>query len=103
MKPWIISVDLDGLLCKSCSSDKYPNAEPIVENINKVNVLYDLGHRIIIYTARGWYLYDITSEWLGRKQVKYNQLVMGKLYAHAYLDDLNYTLDEIVEKVSCKS
>lgn len=99
MKPWIISIDLDGVLCYSVPPEKYDHARPIVENIKKVNKLYENGHRIIIYTARGWFLYDMTSNWLIKNGVKFSQLVMGKLYAHAYVDDLNYSLDDIAHKV----
>lgn len=97
--PWIIAVDLDGLLAKSVPPEKYGDAPSIKENIDKVNKLKDLGHRVIIYTARGWYHYDMTVRWLNKHGVKFDQLVMGKLYAHAYLDDLNYSLDEILNKL----
>jgi len=98
-KPWILAIDLDGILAKPISSDKYEVAIPISENIEKVNKLFDLGHRIMIYTARGWFLYDLTEKWLKKNNVKYTQLVMGKLYCHANVDDMNYTLEEITEKL----
>lgn len=98
-KPWIISVDLDGYLAKPISSEHYANAQPIMETIAKINRLYDAGHRIMIHTARGWYLYDITIKWLVQHGVKYTSLVMGKLYAHAYLDDMNRNIDELMEKI----
>ncbi len=97
--PWIIAVDLDGTLCKRTSSDKYPVAEPIRENILKINRLHDLGHDIVIHTARGWFKYKETGEWLRKNGVKYSRLVMGKLFAHAYIDDMNYTMDEILKKM----
>ena len=98
-KPWTISVDLDGVLAKSTSPDNYEHAQPIRENIEKVNRLFDAGHKIIIYTARGWFNYDLTERWLKKCNVKYSQIVCGKLYCHAYIDDLNETLDSIMEKL----
>lgn len=98
-KPWILSIDLDGVLAKPTSPDKYEVAQPIVENIEKVNKLFDHGHRIVINTARGWFAYDLTERWLKKYNVKYSQLVMGKVYAHCYVDDMNYSLDEILEKL----
>jgi len=99
MLPWIISVDLDGLLCRSIQQEKYAQALPLKENIAKVNRLHEKGHRIVVYTARGWYLYDITAKWLVGNGVEFDQLVMGKLYAHMYIDDLNFTLDEALHKL----
>lgn len=95
---WSVSIDLDGVLCELTSPDKYPSAKPIRENISKVNVLYDRGWRIIINTARGWYNYDMTEAWLDRQGVMYHQLVMGKIWAHAYIDDLNSTLNEVLAR-----
>ena len=99
MRPWIIAVDLDGVLCRSVAPEKYHLALPIQENIDKVNRLHERGNRIIIHTARGWYNYDLTMKWLVTHGVEFDQLVMGKLYAHAYIDDLSFTLDEITEKL----
>ena len=99
MRPkWTISVDLDGVLCRSVPPDKYASAQSIPENIEKVNKLFDKGWRIVIYTARGWFQYDMTEDWLKRHNVKYSQLVMGKVFAMMYIDDLNATLDEALEK-----
>lgn len=95
---WTVSVDLDGILAELTSPDRYASAKPIRENINKVNALYEKGWRIAIYTARGWYRYDETEAWLNRQGVKYHQLVMGKFFAHYYIDDLNSTLEELLIK-----
>ena len=94
-KPWILSVDLDGVLAKKVQPEDYGTASPIRDNVKKINELYSRGHRIVIHTARAWHLYDLTIAWLNRHQVKFSQLVMGKLYAHAYIDDKNYTVEEI--------
>ena len=99
MRLWIISIDLDGVLCKACPPEKYQQAEPIRENINKINILHELGHRIIVYTARGWFQYDMTKNWLDKSGVKYSQLVMGKLYCHAFIDDLSTDLDSLLKKL----
>ena len=99
IKPWIIAVDLDGMLAEPTPPGQYTDAPPIWKNIKKVNALHDKGHRIVIHTARGWYGYDITLTWLNKYRVKFDQIVMGKLHAHAYVDDLNFTLDELVKKL----
>jgi hypothetical protein len=99
MKPWIISIDLDGILAKPISPDNYEHAQPIKENIEKVNRLFDAGHRIVIYTARGWHGYDLIERWLRRHGVKYSQIVCGKLYAHAYIDDFSKDLHDLCNQL----
>lgn len=47
-----IFVDIDNTICKTIGSD-YINSIPIKENINKINKLFDEGHVIIYWTARG--------------------------------------------------
>lgn len=92
---WTFSVDIDGVLCESGPPDKYAQAKPIKDNIKMVNALYDKGFNVILYTGRGWHMYDMTKEWLTKNSVKHTELVMGKVVAHYYIDDRNATLDEV--------
>jgi hypothetical protein len=48
----VIYVDIDGTICNTEGSD-YENSTPIPENIAKINKLFDQGHRIVYWTARG--------------------------------------------------
>tara|TARA_R100000805_G_C3586925_1_gene89505 strand:+ start:663 stop:956 length:294 start_codon:yes stop_codon:yes gene_type:complete len=48
----IIYVDIDGTICHNENSD-YPNSQPRYDQIKKINKLYDEGHTIIYWTARG--------------------------------------------------
>ena len=47
----IIYVDIDGTICSI--TRPYSDAKPILTHIDKINKLYDEGHTIIYYTARG--------------------------------------------------
>ncbi len=47
----LIYVDIDGTICNT--SGGYQNAKPILENIAKINKLYDEGHIIVYWSARG--------------------------------------------------
>jgi len=47
----VIFVDIDGTICRTV--DGYENAKPIYENIAKINKLYNEGHTIVYWTARG--------------------------------------------------
>lgn len=86
----IYCFDIDGTLCTNTDGE-YERAEPHPEVIAKVNTLYDAGHRIVLYTARGstteidWS--KLTENQLHSWGVKYHQLVMGKPTAGLYVDD----------------
>ena len=49
----IIYVDIDETICNTPPNRDYEKSTPIVENIEKINTLYDEGHTIIYWTARG--------------------------------------------------
>ena len=55
--------DIDGTICANTDGD-YEHATLFKEVVGKINRLYDSGHKIIFYTARGsttgidWY--DVT-------------------------------------------
>tara|TARA_R100001163_G_scaffold65772_1_gene64689 strand:+ start:4906 stop:5226 length:321 start_codon:yes stop_codon:yes gene_type:complete len=90
--------DIDGTICTTIDGD-YNNSSPITERIDKVNMLFNEGHRIIFHTARGmntfkndgkkahdkyfWLTTDQLQEW----GVKYHQLIMGKPSGELYVDD----------------
>ena len=82
--------DLDGTLCTNTEGD-YDDAKPYPRRIAKLNRLYDQGHRIVIYTARGtktginWRA--LTRRQLATWKVKYHKLFLGKPYADIYVDD----------------
>lgn len=47
-----IYVDVDGTVMETNGND-YENSKPISANINKINKLYDDGHFIVYWSARG--------------------------------------------------
>tara|TARA_Y100001963_G_scaffold146758_1_gene222167 strand:- start:467 stop:760 length:294 start_codon:yes stop_codon:yes gene_type:complete len=48
-----IYVDIDETICFYDGERHYPDAIPNMENIAKINKLYDQGHYICYWTARG--------------------------------------------------
>ena len=93
----IVVVDLDEVLCKATPWWDYVNAEPIRENIEKVNKLYNMGYGIWIHTSRFECDREVTERWLKEHGVKYHRLIMGKPWATHYIDDKNYlSLDEVL-------
>ena len=83
--------DLDQTLCVTPGTD-YEKSEPIQERIDKVNWLYLKGNRIIIFTARGSKsgvdFSNLTSNKLKTWGLKFHELILGKPFAHFYIDDL---------------
>lgn len=93
----IIYVDIDETICNTSDCD-YSKAIPILENINKINELYDKGHTIIYWTARGtgsglnWD--DITRQQFADWNVKFHDLKFGKpIYDIFICDKAINTLD----------
>lgn len=77
-----IYVDIDETICFYKKERNYNLALPIVENINKINKLYDEGHKITYWTARGsvtkidWY--EVTKKQLDSWGCKYHYLSVGE-------------------------
>jgi len=62
----IIYIDIDETICHSVPPD-YEKAIPIQANIDKANALFDAGHTIIYWTARG------ATTGINYKRVTYKQ------------------------------
>ena len=77
-----ILVDIDETICFYKGDRHYPNAIPIKKNIEKINKLYDEGHYIKYWTARGsvtkidWF--KITKKQLNIWGCKYHDLSVGE-------------------------
>ena len=77
-----IYVDIDETICFYDDERHYPNAKPIVKRINKINDLYDEGHEIVYWTARGtvtgidWK--EVTVQQFKKWGVKYHDLILKK-------------------------
>ena len=101
----IIRVDIDETICfydkKYSLSDtkNYLEAMPNYENINKINNLYNEGHKIIYWTARGsrsgkqWY--DFTKKQLDEWGAKFNELKCDKPYYDLFIEDRSIRIEEI--------
>jgi hypothetical protein len=82
--------DIDGTLCTN-TEGHYKAAEPFEDAIRALNALFDEGHTILLYTARGsatridWR--DVTERQMTEWGVKYHNLYFGKPTADVYIDD----------------
>lgn len=83
-------IDVDNTIAFTKLND-YKNAQPNLEAIAKCNFLYNSGHTINIWTARGstsgidWR--EVTAQQLKDWGVKYHKLIMGKPSYDVFIDD----------------
>jgi len=91
-------IDIDGTICDSSSG--YQTAFPYLERIDIINELYDEGHHITYFTARGMgsledpnkaiqKYYKLTLDQLNYWGCRFNMLMLGKPAADYYIDNKN--------------
>lgn len=84
-----IYVDIDETICMYNGERRYDLAVPVLENIEKINILYEEGHEITYWTARGsvtgidWF--DTTKMQLDKWGCKYHKLITGQKPAYDLL------------------
>jgi hypothetical protein len=95
----VIYVDIDETIAETPYPRIYENAIPIIDNLNKINKLYDEGNTIVYWTARGsrtninWY--ELTKSQLDKWGAKYHELRVDKPYYDLFIDDKNFRIEEI--------
>lgn len=83
-------IDIDGTICQNTYGD-YDAAEPFLERIAYLNSLFDQGHEIHYWTARGattgidWT--KLTMYQLKTWGCKYTTAKLGKLAYDVWVDD----------------
>ncbi len=92
-------IDIDGTICDWEPGRDYTLSNPFPERIKVINKLYDEGHTIKYFTARGMgryagrtekaieTFYSITESQLERWGCKYHKLILGKPSGDHYIDD----------------
>jgi hypothetical protein len=93
----IFVIDIDGTIC--ISDNDYDKSIPRYDRIQKINKLYDEGHTIKYFTARGMGrykdsrimahqdFYELTYNQLKSWDCKFHYLIMGKPTGDIYIDD----------------
>ena len=101
----VIYVDIDETICRREKSTDfgvvhdYKKAKPIKENIEKINKLYDEGHTIVYWTARGsrkqidWT--NLTSHQLFEWGAKYHELKVDKPLYDLFIEDKSLRIEEL--------
>jgi hypothetical protein len=96
----IYYVDIDGTICTNTEGD-YQFAEPFKIRIALLNRLYDEGHEIHYWTARGsasgkdWTA--LTHQQLSDWGCKYTTLRLGKPSYDVWIDDKAFNADEFFD------
>jgi len=85
---------MDGTICQEMRMYSRCLAEPKKDAVESINRLYDAGNTIIIYSARTWMEWEMTTAWLKKNGVKYHQLMMGKPVGDVWIDDRARQLDD---------
>ena len=114
-KKQTIVIDIDDTICHTNhnyqdAKQKYGNALPNNKIINGMRILKRQGFHIILLTARRMLTHNgdiekiiedvgkITTDWLERYDVPYDELVWGKPYSGTYyVDDKAMNLEEFVK------
>ncbi|MDA7599010.1 hypothetical protein N8835_03175 [Alphaproteobacteria bacterium] len=91
-------VDIDGTICSDTMGD-YSKCKPKKNRILEINNLYEKGHTIIYFTARGMgstnnnqskaseKYYEFTKKQLIGWGCKFTELYLGKPKGDLYIDD----------------
>lgn len=99
-----IVIDLDGVICElKKPNETYLDVKPNQDVISKMMEWKKDGHYLIIYTGRHMRTCDgnvaevikkiepVTSEWLKKWAVPFDEIHYGKPYGDVYIDDLAIT------------
>jgi len=95
--PQIYCFAIDGTLCSE--SEPYEQAQPVQRVIDRINMLYEYGNTIILYSSRGdtsgydWR--ELTEKQLEKWGVKYNELRTNKPYADFYIDSKSLNIFDL--------
>ncbi len=98
-EPKTFVFDIDGCIATITKDLDYTLAEPIHSTIRHINTLYEAGHHIVLFTARGslsgidWQ--SVTADQMKKWGVKHHELRLGKPAADYYIDDKMLALEDL--------
>ena len=98
--------DIDGVIATITPGNNYELAGPLVDNIKRINRIYEAGNHIVLFTARGsatginWSA--TTQRQMNEWGVKHHKLMFGKPAADYYIDDKLISLETLsqIDKIS---
>lgn len=99
-------VDIDGTICEHVNNPNFGTGEVYYDRIERLNQLFDDGHEIVYYTARGMGEFDGSASLATRKwfnytynqlkdwNCKFTKLIIGKYSGDIYIDDKGIHCDD---------
>ena len=103
-----IVLDLDGVICSlKKPNETYLEVQPNEDVISKMREWKKEGHYLIIHTGRHMRTCDgdiaevikkigpVTTEWLKKWNVPFDEMHYGKPYGDVYIDDLGITFSSV--------
>lgn len=101
-----IYVDIDETICITPESRDYKLSKPIEDRIELINKLFDLGHTIVYWTARGYVTKidwrEVTEKQFQEWGVKYHEILFNKPNYDLYIDDKSINTDVFFEEAYTK-
>ena len=94
-------IDIDGTICNNTNGD-YQSAVPFLDRIAHFNKLFDEGHEIHYWTARGgnsgvdWTI--TTRQQFANWQVKHTSLSMNKPSYDIWIDDKAFNVENYFDE-----
>lgn len=82
-----IAIDIDGTICTEERTFERPLAKPLEGAVEALTLLKSNNNTLILWTARGWEQYKVTTKWLNDNGFEYDQLIMGKPILDFFIDD----------------
>lgn len=107
-------IDIDDTISQTPLDEQgnglYQQAKPLHNVIKKIRLLYQEGHMIVLFTARGMRTYkgdvekikknhqDTLVSWLNQNHVPYHELIFGKPWGPNvyYIDDKSLTINQFL-------
>lgn len=99
----IYYVDIDGTICDQEAGRHYSLSKPYKDRIEHFNKLFDQGHEIHYWTARGQQsnidYTELTKQQLKEWGVKYTSLNLGKPHYDLWIDDKGRNANTYFEQI----
>ena len=98
-----ICCDIDGVIAAKTPGNDYSLATPMKHNIDIINALHRQGHRIVLFTARGYATgidwKETTARQMKEWGVLYDELMFGKPDADIYIDDKLMNVSQLKDAI----
>ena len=93
-----LGIDYDLVVADNDGHPNYKTTKPMKGAKKYLDKLVEDGYKIIIYTARGWTMYDEIETFLNKHKIPFRRIICGKPLFRWVIDDKNIEFDGDWEK-----